>query len=374
MYHTNSRLREVHLSIGLPWKHIIVTSNLGGNMKLFLTDDHRKPLQRPLELIDTLTNKHGAIVTSFNPRAQNKEEWFEKNLFSDNDVLLFLDAWNPTALEMKALSARYSVKLKFAGIWWGGSYDCNSLLGKTSHDSSWAKLTERALFNTYDMNLFATKSHAKLVADKLLELRPMFGIKPVDWLLEHNKHAKIVGMPFDHIHPEDNVSKEDVIALDLSGDEGTQPDVLAKIQEKLPDFTFVDSNDFSSLASAKVVFSANTKEGLDVNVYAGMVNKALPLVPDRLSYQEMYPDQYRYKQEWTEDSEFFDRYCNNVIDAIRDYVVHYDRHIHGLSRISEIRDTFFSSDAMCQSLVELSTPEDTETSKRKVTVSFGNKA
>lgn len=314
-------------------------------------------------------------VLRFEASSSNKDKWFKDNMFEDNDVLVFVDAWEPAALEMKALAAKYSVKVKFAGIWWGGSYDKHSHIGKTSHDVPWAKLTERALFNAYDMNFFATKSHAKMVAEKLLEIRSSFGISPVDWLLEHNKHASVVGMPFENIRPMDEVTKENVVAMDLSGDDGTQPEVLKKIQEALPEFTFVDSNNPSDLASAKVVFSSNTKEGLDVNVYNGMLNKAIPIVPDRLSYTEMYPDQYRYKQEWTENEDFYNRYHENVINVIREHVNHYDRHTHGLGKINEIKKTFFNSDILYQSLVDLSTPEveDPNSTRKKVTVRFGDR-
>jgi hypothetical protein len=42
------------------------------------------------------------------------------------------------------------------------------------------------------------------------------------------------------------------------------------------------------LGESKMVFSANLQETLGISCYEGAVVGAIPLVPDRLSYTEMY--------------------------------------------------------------------------------------
>ena len=52
-------------------------------------------------------------------------------------------------------------------------------------------------------------------------------------------------------------------------------------------------------------FSANTQETLGISCYEGALVGASPMVPDRLSYSEMYGDSFLYPSEWTEDFESY---------------------------------------------------------------------
>ena len=50
---------------------------------------------------------------------------------------------------------------------------------------------------------------------------------------------------------------------------------------------------------------------------------AIPVVPDRLSYTEMYQDHFKYPSIWTESIESYDTYrsdlCNTIIEDIETY-------------------------------------------------------
>ena len=48
------------------------------------------------------------------------------------------------------------------------------------------------------------------------------------------------------------------------------------------------------LGEAKIVFSANLQETLGISAYEGALVGAIPMVPDRLSYTEMYDDDFKY--------------------------------------------------------------------------------
>ena len=42
-----------------------------------------------------------------------------------------------------------------------------------------------------------------------------------------------------------------------------------------------------------------------------------PLVPDRLSYTEMYPDEFKYPSEWTESWDSYLKHKDKLIEHIR---------------------------------------------------------
>jgi len=55
------------------------------------------------------------------------------------------------------------------------------------------------------------------------------------------------------------------------------------------------------LSRSKVVFSANQQETLGISCYEGALVGSVPMVPDRLSYSEMYLNDFKYPSEWTEN-------------------------------------------------------------------------
>ena len=71
------------------------------------------------------------------------------------------------------------------------------------------------------------------------------------------------------------------------------------------------------LANSKIVFSANLQETLGISCYEGALVGASPLVPDRLSYTEMYEDEYKYPSEWTEDFETYLEHKEELMAKIR---------------------------------------------------------
>ena len=56
---------------------------------------------------------------------------------------------------------------------------------------------------------------------------------------------------------------------------------------------------FRSLGESKIVFSANLQETLGISVYEGALVGAFPLMPNRLSYTEMWPEGALYPSNWT---------------------------------------------------------------------------
>jgi hypothetical protein len=74
------------------------------------------------------------------------------------------------------------------------------------------------------------------------------------------------------------------------------------------------------------VFSANLQETLGISMYEGAIIDAIPLVPDRLSYNEMYAEIWRYPSEWTESYSGFLGHKQELCDKIVEFMTDYDEY------------------------------------------------
>jgi hypothetical protein len=70
------------------------------------------------------------------------------------------------------------------------------------------------------------------------------------------------------------------------------------------------------LAESKIVFSANLQETLGISVYEGAIVGTYPLVPNRLSYDEMWDTFFKYPSDWTKNWEHYQRNKNRLMEKI----------------------------------------------------------
>jgi len=95
----------------------------------------------------------------------------------------------------------------------------------------------------------------------------------------------------------------------------------------------------------KIVFSANTQETLGISCFEGSIVGSYPMVPDRLSYTEMYGHSFKYPSEWTEN---WDSYLANKDKLIKhiNLVLHadYEQEIDKLA--DSLSSDFFSGKAL----------------------------
>ena len=131
-----------------------------------------------------------------------------------------------------------------------------------------------------------------------------------------------------------------------------QVEIFRDLKEHLPQYEFVVCQDqhltkneyHNLLGEAKLVFSANLQETLGISCYEGAIVDAIPMVPDRLSYTEMYFDTFKYPSEWTES---FDAYTVYRPDLCGKIIEHMDNYKTRLPRIKQQADNltqhFFSA-------------------------------
>jgi hypothetical protein len=67
------------------------------------------------------------------------------------------------------------------------------------------------------------------------------------------------------------------------------------------------------------------------------------MVPDRLSYQEMGLEEFKYPSEWTASFKSYTHHKEEIKDRIRDYIENYDDYIPLVRKqVAKLKADFFS--------------------------------
>jgi hypothetical protein len=75
------------------------------------------------------------------------------------------------------------------------------------------------------------------------------------------------------------------------------------------------------------------------------------MVPDRLSYTEMYYDTFKYPSVWTESFEAYEAYRPELCGKIIEYMTNYDKFIPQLKKqTSDLTENFFSAGRLLENI------------------------
>ena len=133
------------------------------------------------------------------------------------------------------------------------------------------------------------------------------------------------------------------------------------LKEALPQYEFVvcqerqlSKNDYHNLlAEAKLIFSANLQETLGISGYEGLILETIPMVPDRLSYVEMFDDTFKYPSEWTKNQASYQEHKTKLIEKIVDYMENYHKYIPPMHKQKKTLDEkFFHGNNLYNAILE----------------------
>jgi hypothetical protein len=278
------------------------------------------------------------------------------------DHFIFTDAWHPGIINLKYMSELLNIPVVTHGLWHAGSYDPQDFLGRLVGKKKWVRHAEKSFFHAFDHNYFATEFHVNLFFDELLE----DGFKEEnpwyeeDWA-ERYDSGKIVktGWPMEYMDdaltPYKGMPKRDLILFPHRIAPEKQVEIFRDLKEHLPQYEFVVCQDqqltkneyHNLLGEAKLVFSANLQETLGISCYEGAVVDAIPLVPDRLSYTEMYYDTFKYPSVWTESFETYKVYRPDLCRLIIEHMANYTTRIPQIRKqADDLSKYFFSADVL----------------------------
>jgi glycosyltransferase involved in cell wall biosynthesis len=282
------------------------------------------------------------------------------------DHFVFTDAWHPGIINLKYMSDLLGIPVVTHGLWHAGSYDPQDFLGRLVGDKPWVRHAEKSMYHAFDHNYFATEFHVKLFIDELLHdgftsENPWY---QEDFEERYNS-GKIVrtGWPMEYMDSTltmyKNMLKRDLILFPHRIAPEKQVEIFRDLKEHLPQYEFVVCQDqqltkneyHNLLGQAKLVFSANLQETLGISCYEGALVDAIPMVPDRLSYSEMYSDTFKYPSRWTESWNHYVADRSNLCFAIMQHMDHYDRRLPELQKQTQnLTDNFFSADELLKRL------------------------
>lgn len=268
------------------------------------------------------------------------------------DHILYTDAWNPTILQTKYMSDLLNIPVIIHGLWHAGSYDPNDFLGRVK-DKTWLRYTEKALLLAINYNYFATEFHERLLADTLLtnnELRSRVKRIRTGWPMTYVK---------EYVPLHSHKIKRNMIVFPHRIAPEKQLVIFKELAYQLPQYEFVVCQEkaltkeqyHAILASSKMVFSANLQETLGISCYEGACHKSIPMVPDRLSYTEMYLDEFKYPSKWTEDFIYAIEHIDDLKKYIIDRMENYDSYMSVLDKqVKKLDEIFFSSNALLENI------------------------
>jgi hypothetical protein len=227
-----------------------------------------------------------------------------EGLIQDDAYILFTDFWNPCAIQLKYTKDLCKKNWTLIGIAHAGSYDPNDFLGRIPN-KNWSLNFECSLYWCYDKLWFATNYHINLFASSV----SMLGT-PRNRFLRSGFPMEYIPKIFNHDPLNHDYKKEKLIVFPARIAPEKQPEIFEKLAELMPEYKFVmcckenmtKEEYHDTLKRAKLMLSFSLQETLGITQYEGLAAKCFSLVPDHLSYSEMYPthlkSMFTYPAKW----------------------------------------------------------------------------
>ena len=267
------------------------------------------------------------------------------------DHFIFTDAWHPGIINLKYMSELLGIPVTTHGLWHAGSYDPQDFLGRLVGDKPWVRLAEKSFFHAFDHNYFATEFHIDMFRDNLLHTN-------LGTIYDFKTSGKIVrtGWPMEYMADTladyRTLPKRDLILFPHRIAPEKQVEIFCDLAKHLPQYEFVVCQDqhlskheyHTLLGESKIVFSANLQETLGISCYEGAIVDAIPMVPDRLSYSEMYYEGFKYPSEWTQDWNSYLAHRQELCHHIIVTMTHYEKRLPQLRKQThDLTEQFFSA-------------------------------
>jgi hypothetical protein len=140
-----------------------------------------------------------------------------------------------------------------------------------------------------------------------------------------------------------NADKQPDIAEDLAADFNmiiTQKMNLSKEQY------------YQTMGASKAIFSCSLHENLGISIMEAVLAGAIPIVPDRCSYSEMYLDEFKYPSEWTANVTAYQENKDKLVKFIKDRIDNYQDYVTLLERQRDIlKQEYLSANIMIDNIL-----------------------
>jgi glycosyltransferase involved in cell wall biosynthesis len=223
-------------------------------------------------------------------------------------VFIIQDGWFPVEQLAYMRDMLGCHEWKFVGIFHDGTYDKWDVTARNNM-YVWGEDLENAWFKIYDRIIVASNFHY----DILLSTRKVDSrrISVIPWKVE-------VPIVFQEIQQK----KENIIVWPHRLNDDKQPDLFFRIADELrhPDWQWIRTRDqelnkfqyYELLSKSKIAVSTALLEMFGIAMVEAVLLGCIPLVPDRLSYKDMYSRCFRYQGE-SEFKEKLEKFCKGDI-------------------------------------------------------------
>lgn len=273
----------------------------------------------------------------------------EAGNIADDAVILFTDFWNPVITQVAYMRDLLDKDWKLHSIAHAGAYDPSDILGYKMR-KPWPEHAERSWFYACDVTYFASNFHRDMFLKNLdiptkYHSRAILSGQPHDAIIGH-----MIGVPIPAIKTRDviwphryNADKQPEIVEDLAKDF----DITITQHHN-----FTKSEYYNVLADTKVMFSCALHENLGISVMEGVLVGAIPLLPDRCSYAEMYLDDFKYPSEWTENFDSFIKNRDKLADRLNKMIAHPESFAQAMAKQKQILiSNYLTSNIMIDSVL-----------------------
>ena len=258
---------------------------------------------------------------------------FSEGKIKAGDKFLVTDAWNFIITPIKYMSDLLDIPVEIHAIWHAGAYDPSDILGYKM-SKPWPWHTERGWFYSCDYNYFATDFHKAMFLKNLdiskdgTHSRAIRSGQPhtpiIDQCSQYWHSAKNGKMIWPHRY---NADKQPEIAEDLAKVIPTT--ITQKMNLSKADY-------YAELGRSSVLFSCSLHENLGIAIMEGALAGAIPILPDRCSYSEMYLPEFKYPSEWTKNVESYYEHKDELLRFINDRLQNRDKYMDALTEQNEI--------------------------------------
>jgi len=241
---------------------------------------------------------------------------FNEGKIKKGDKFLFMDGWHFGITALKYMSQLNNIPVKIYAYWHAGTWDKWDFISQAGLNK-WASYNEAGWINAVDGNFVSTQFHKTLMVSyfgKDISSNRIHVVGfPMDWEKEIKKR---IGKY--------KTEKRNLIVFPHRVDKEKQPNVFNKLKKQFPNYEFVTTIEVTKdkeeyyrlLAEAKVVFSASLQETFGIGTVEAMCLGAIPVVPNRLSYIELYDELFKYNDMYEAKNmikHFIDNYYDKTL-------------------------------------------------------------
>ena len=242
---------------------------------------------------------------------------------TNDDVIFFADGWFPGIESLAYIRNISGVNFKLACVMHAGTWDAFDFTCRFGM-RKWGELLEDSWFQIYDYVFVATEFHKNLILNNSNAVADKIYVTGIPFYARKLRET--------YLHE----NKENIIIFPHRCNDEKHPELFDALAKKYPQYKFIKSIEicnsrkqyFELLAKSKVMVSFADQETFG---YATVEAAALDnyiIVPNKLSYKETVPAEYRYNCAFDKCSEAdLDEVCRRIdyfIANEKNIVLNYD--------------------------------------------------